>query len=279
MIDTRSALTIPRDPSVPPPTVARRVNREIVLLLGWGPAILLQFAHPMVAAGVAEHSSFRAAPVERLRRLRSTLDAMLALTFGTPEQVARAAAGINEIHDRVQGELGAAAGPFPAGAGYSAHDPELLRWVHATMLDLLPRTYRLFVGPLDDRDWDRYCLEASGVAPLLGLPTDYLPASLEQLQTYLRVMLEGDEVVVTPTARMLAQALLWPPFPSGSQALLRLVRLTAVGLLPPGVRRGYGFRWEPRQERALLRSAGAIRLLLGLTPGWLKHWPAARRAG
>lgn len=32
----------------------RKVNREVVVLLGWGPAILMQFAHPLVAGGVAQ---------------------------------------------------------------------------------------------------------------------------------------------------------------------------------------------------------------------------------
>ena len=53
--------------------------QEVVLLLAWGRAILLQFAHPLVAAGVAEHSLFIKEPRGRLRRLRHTLGAMLAL--------------------------------------------------------------------------------------------------------------------------------------------------------------------------------------------------------
>ena len=36
------------------------IHREVVLLFGWGRAILMQFAHPLVACGVAEHSAFRA---------------------------------------------------------------------------------------------------------------------------------------------------------------------------------------------------------------------------
>jgi hypothetical protein len=39
-------------------TIARRINAERMALAGWGRAILLQLAHPLVAAGVADHSSF-----------------------------------------------------------------------------------------------------------------------------------------------------------------------------------------------------------------------------
>lgn len=261
------------------PVIARKINREVVLLLGWGPAILCQFAHPMVAAGVAEHSSFRAHPRERLRRLRSTLNAMLALTFGTPDQVKRAARGINAIHDRVQGRLGESGGPFPAGAAYSAHDPELLRWVHCTMLDLMPRTYELYVGPLTPAEKEAYCAEASGVAPLLGIPDQFLPASTAELRRYLRGMLDGDELAVTPTARMLAREILEPPMPRAARPLLRLAQLPTIGLLPPEIRRAYGFRWDGRQARALRATAGLTRALMPLVPSLLRHWPAARAVG
>ena len=46
-----------------------RVNRENVLMLGAGCTLLLQLAHPLVAAGVAEHSTFRSSPAARVLRL------------------------------------------------------------------------------------------------------------------------------------------------------------------------------------------------------------------
>jgi uncharacterized protein (DUF2236 family) len=45
-----------------PGSLTWRVNREGVLLLGGGRALLLQVAHPLVAAGVAEHSNYREDP-------------------------------------------------------------------------------------------------------------------------------------------------------------------------------------------------------------------------
>src|SRR6266511_6043984 len=99
-----------------------RLHREVVVLAGWGRAILLQLAHPLVAQGVADHSGFAADRRGRVKRLERTLHAMLALTFGTAEEAAAAAAGINAIHDRVNGRLGEGAGAFASGTGYSAHD-------------------------------------------------------------------------------------------------------------------------------------------------------------
>ena len=145
-----------------PPGARWILQREIVLLLAWGPAILLQFAHPLVARGVADHSAFRTERWGRARRLHRTLEAMLQLCFGTGRTLA-AAGRINAIHDHVHGRLSHAAGIFPKGTPYSAHDPALLAWVHATLLEMNLRVYELFVAPLRVEDTDRCCVEASSI--------------------------------------------------------------------------------------------------------------------
>src|SRR5688572_21085689 len=143
-----------------PGSVTWKVNREVVVVAGWGRAILLQLAHPAVAAGVHGHSTFRGSLRSSVRRAHSTVGAMLSLTFGDTEQVITAAARINSIHDRVRGSVPT----YVARAGlqareYSAHDPDLQRWVHATMLDTIPLTYEQLVGPLTLRERDQYCVE------------------------------------------------------------------------------------------------------------------------
>src|SRR5437868_5402577 len=46
--------------------VSWKINREVaVVVFGWPAAILMQFAHPLVAAGVAQHSEFRAGLLTR----------------------------------------------------------------------------------------------------------------------------------------------------------------------------------------------------------------------
>jgi uncharacterized protein (DUF2236 family) len=259
-------------------SVAWKINSEVVLLLGWNPAVLLQVAHPLVAAGVVDHSLFLPDPAGRMHRFRSTLNAMLDLTFGLPADVQRAADGINAIHDRVHGTLRHPAGPFEAGQRYSAHDPELLRWVHGTMLEVFPRTYRLYVGRLTDDEWDRYCAEASRVERLLGVPDGYLPASLPALRRYMREMLASGRIAVSDESRTLAAEILNPRLPPPLRPLRPFFRLPMVGLLPPSVRAAYGFAWDARRERLLHDSARLVRPVLALTPSLLRHWPAARRA-
>jgi len=255
-----------------------KLHREVVLLAGWGRAILLQISHPLVAQGVADHSGFAAERWARVGRLKRTIGAMLALTFGTPEESAEAAAGINRIHDRVHGRLPQPAGAFASGSAYSAHDPALLAWVHVTLVDTFLLTYERFVGPLTPAKRDRYCLEATLSAPLLGIPPDSLPRSAAELSAYMDRMLASDEIAVTDTARRLADEIVGRALPWPARPLLSLARLTTVGLLPGATREAYGFEWTPRQERALRLLSGSVRRGIVVAPPLIRWWPAARRA-
>jgi len=254
--------------------MAWRIHRERVLLAGWGRAILLQIAHPKVARGVAEHSGFTTERWGRLRRLHRTLTAMLALTFGSEEEAAASAARINAIHDRVHGRLGE---PAP-GAAYSAHDPELLTWVHATLIESFLLAYRLFVGPVTAAEADRYCGEASGIEPALGIPPGRLPRTERQLREYLDAMLASGAIEVTDTARQLAREIIRPPAPALVRPALWLAALPAVGLLPPAIRAAYGLPWDGRRACALRILASATRGSLPLAPPALRYWAMARRA-
>lgn len=258
--------------------MARKLHQEVVLLAGWGRAILLQLAHPLVAQGVADHSGFAAEGWGRVRRLKRTLAAMLALTFGTPEESAAAIAAINRIHDRVHGQLAGAAGTFATNARYSAHDPALLAWVHATLVDTFLMTYERFVAPLTQAERDSYCRAAGAKAPLLGIPPQMLPGTTAELTSYMSRMLASGNIVVTDTARTIAHEVLSLGLPRPARPLAAVARLPVVGLLPGHIREAYGFQWTRGQERTLSALAAATRHALPLLPPLLRYWPAARLA-
>ena len=260
-----------------PGSVTWKINREIVVVAGWQRAILLQFAHPLVARGVHDHSGFRAGLTASLARLRSTVGAMLALTFGEDDAAVEAAARINAVHDRVHGRIPHAAGGFAGGHPYSAHEAELLRWVHATMLESVLLTYELLVGPVTQGEKDRYCSEAAVAEPLLNLPAGSLPRDAAALDGYMRQMLGGGTIAVTDTSRTLARALLFPPGSLMLWPVLRPVRLITIGLLPPPVRAAYGFTWDACERRALARWRGLIRTTVRVLPRVAREWPSARR--
>ena len=255
--------------------VSRKLHAERALLLGWGRALLLQFAHPQVAQGIADHSGFLREKRGRWGRLRRTLDAMLVLTYGTVDEAAAVARGINAIHDRVHGRA-ASAGDRPPTA-YSAHDPELLRWVHATLVDSFIVAYQLYVAPLSPAEKNSYCAESAGIEPLFGIPDGFLPRTSDALGRYMGAMLAGPDLAVTEAARRLAGEL-FTPVPRVAWPLMALGRLSAIGLLPPRLRADYGFAWSPRHASALRVSARALRVAVALAPTPLRHWPIARIA-
>ena len=256
-----------------PGSVTWKINREMAVIAGWGRAILLQLAHPSVAAGVHQHSSFRGSLRSSFRRLHSTVGAMVSLTFGDTEDMITAAAGINMIHDRVRGRV------VDGGAGeeYSAHDPDLQRWVHATLLDSIPLVYERLVGSLTIAERDQYCLESSIMEPLLGMPSGWLPRDTAQLDAYMRDTIAGGRLAVTATSRALALAVLYPPRWYLAWPAFRPMQLLTIGLLPPSVRDAYGFEWRARDERALARWTWLLRTYLRLLPPAARQWPSARR--
>lgn len=261
--------------NVPAP-VARRLNAERFALFAWPRAILLQLAHPLIAAGVADHSSFRGGPTAAASRLRATVRAMLALTFGTPEEHRGALDTIRGIHRRVHGRLTVSVGRFPAGTPYSAEDPELLLWVHATLLDSIPLVHERLVGPLREAERDRYCEESAAVAVALGARAEDVPRTWHALGTYLTETYASGSITVGDQARQLAHAVLRPPWSALIAPITRLNRLVTIGTLPPRVREQYGYEWSEGHERRLIsafRMLGAIRRHV---PNRVAHWPEAR---
>jgi uncharacterized protein (DUF2236 family) len=241
-----------------PSSVSWKVDREAALLLGGGRALLMQLAHPAVAQGVADHSDYRD---HTFRRLNRTLDLSLALVFGTGRQAREAAAQINRRHAGVR------------GAGYSALDPDLLLWVHATLIDSTIATYETFVGHLPRSEWERYYQEAKRAGRLLGIPASAFPKRLSDFDAYMARMLE-EELSVGALARDLAKHVL-RPLPV--RAFWPLEAVTA-GLLPAHLRRAYRLAWGRAERSAFALSKRVLPRLIPTLPAALRYVPPARRA-
>lgn len=258
-------------------TVSHRINAERLVLLGWSRAILLQFAHPLIAAGIAEHSGFRDRPLAAVSRLRQTVRAMLDLTFGSDAERERTLERIRSIHRRVNGTLPIDAGPFPAGTPYSAEDPDLVLWVHATLVESVPMFYEMLIARLTPGERDAYCVEAAPVAVALNARADEVPRSRAALQAYLDGMYASGRIAVSAQARELAETVLSPPFgPLGAPGTA-MNRLLTVGSLPAEVRAQYGFEWTRFHARAFELVVRMLRTSRRPLPDRLAKWSAARR--
>lgn len=270
-------MKVTRDIAPADATVTWRVNAERVVLLGWTRAILLQLAHPLVAAGVDDHSTFRERPWSFATRLHHTVRAMLALTFADDAGREAAFEGIRAIHRRVHGTLREDAGRWKTGTPYSAEDPDLVLWVHATLLDSVPLAYNLFVAPLTAAEQDAYCAEAAPVAIALGARPDDVPRSWAAARAYLEREYASGTIAVSAQARGVAREVLSPALAPLIAPAAWTNRVLTLGLLPPPIREQYGFAWRPRDQRLLDRLVPAIRRLRRATPARLAQWPESHR--
>lgn len=241
-------------------SISRRINRENVLLLGGGRALLMQLAHPKVAAGVDEHSDFRVRPMYRLRR---TVRLTMAIVFGDRETALAAARAVNQTHAKVRGE------------DYRALDPDLLLWVHATLVDTALVTYETFVKPLGDEEREEFHEEMKLLGELLGIPRERFPATMGDFQDYVDTVIA--EVEVSQAARELAALVVRP-------RLLRLPgqvfvpwEVVTTGLLPPRLREEYGLRWNRAQQRVFGLATRTVPKIVAVTPPLLRVWPLPGR--
>ncbi|MCU0499032.1 MAG: DUF2236 domain-containing protein [Anaerolineae bacterium] len=246
-------------------SITRRINAERVLIVGWPRAILMQIAHPMVAQGVADHSEFSDSIRSKLGRFWRTLDQMLRLTFGTPEQIWKAAQSIDRIHARVYGER--------EQQRYAARDVALLKWVHCTFIDAMIETYGIFVRPLTDAEKEEYVYKASVIAPLLGAPHEVVPHTYADLQAYLQTMFADQTLIVDRQTQTLARYVLTGvPIPVLQPLIEWYLRVSTGLLLPESLRAAYGLEVGRFGRSMFMISAGISRIAHRILPNFVRHW-------
>ena len=256
--------------------VSQRVNAERVMLLAWPRAILLQVAHPLVAAGVAAHSAFADGGFAAVHRLWQTVQAMLALTFGDQVEQQDAIDGILAIHRRVNGTLREAVGPYPAGTRYSAEDPDLVLWVHVTLLESMVMAHDALLSPLSPEERDAYCAESAWVPVALLARREEVPTTWAAAQAYLQRMYASGTLAVGQDGRAVGHAVLSPPLGPLAMPLTAIVRFLTRAWLPEDVRRVYGLSWSEADARRLPRVLNALRAVRRALPARIARWPESR---
>jgi uncharacterized protein (DUF2236 family) len=246
-----------RDGYFSPESIVRRLGSSPVTpFLGGGAAVLLQVAHPLVACGVVEHSGYDR---NLWRRLARTLQALYLITFGDRQEADRAGAVVQAVHERVHGRTRSQLGPFPPGTAYSASDPDLMCWVHATLVHSSLVAYERFVQPLTSEEKRRYHEEMNLVARLFGTPATALPQSYREFRSYFDAQLRGGSITVTQPAREVANVILAAPLPAPLRLLAPAHRLATARILPPELRHQYGLRWTNLHNFALPLAGASVR--------------------
>lgn len=263
----------PGDPGVCDPHDALwAVAGERAVLLGGPAAVLLQVAHPLVAAGVAQHSDYRAGPAHRLL---GTLQAVLTIAFGDTEQGRAAARAVGHQHARVRGTT-------PDGTPYRASDPELALWVHATLVEMALAAVGRYAGrPVPPRLREAYWQQMKPFGRMFGIPEAVLPAGYPEFRAWYEAAVARLEV--TDAARAVARDVLglrtWPPLP-GVAAVARAV---TADLLPPRVAEQYDLVATPRRRAGAAVVRAVTRTVRPALPAAVARWPhaavALRRCG
>ncbi len=257
-----------------PGSATWKIASEAAISLGGTRAVLMQIAHPLVAAGVFEHSRYMTDPFGRAEH---TFVLGQMITFGSTTTTHDAARTINRLHKHVHGTLTDRAGAYRNGTPYTARDPELLLWVHATLIDTILYTYPLLIGPLNQQEQEQYYQESKTLASLLGLSPQDMPETVHDLRQYVDEMVHSNRLAATPQSRQLARQVFFPRTPAFLRPVLHLNAQITNALLPQPIREIYGIEWSMRQQRATELSLQGLRMVVSQLPLSLRIFPITQR--
>jgi uncharacterized protein (DUF2236 family) len=234
-----------------------QVDREAVVFLGAGRALLMQLAHPWVATAIAQHSTALDDPIGRFHR---TLEIVFTLVFGSLDQALSASRRLHLRHGAVSGLLPETIGPFPAGSRYEANEISALRWVHATLVDTALTVYELVLAPLGAEARERYYVECRRLGLLFGISIEEQPSDWTGFAAYIQETIASERLAVGRSAREIAAGVLSG---AGSVPLPRSYRDVTAALLPEALRDGFQLGYGERERRTAAR---AIRFVRGIYP-------------
>lgn len=225
-----------------PDSVTWAIHADSCMLVGGLRALMLQTMHPLAMAGVAQHSNYRDAPLDRLANTSRYVGTTI---YGSRDEVHGAIAMVKRVHERVNGVA-------PDGRRYDANDPHLLTWVHSTLVDSFLRAYRRYGSHrLSTDDADRYVAEQAVIAELFG--AEPAARSVAELRAYFTTM--RPELTATRDARDTIRFLLAPPLPLVARGPYAVIASAAVTMLPRSVRRALWLPVLPALEPLVVRPA------------------------
>jgi uncharacterized protein (DUF2236 family) len=238
--------------------MARRVHgeRSVGLLYGQR-ALLIGALEPLTYTGTMLSTNSRARPFQRLARTAKIQETVF---LGTRAEADAALSRVHRLHERIKGELPEAAGDHPAGAPYSAVDPELMLWTLAVIADSGREMYETMVRPLSEAERESLWQDYVRFGELFGLPRDQVPGSHREFRAWFDGKLAAPGLHATPHALEMAPLVAFEqPVPAVARGNLVIQNLVIKGTLPPRVREIFGIKWSGTHERAFRTVAAAHR--------------------
>jgi uncharacterized protein (DUF2236 family) len=166
----------------PGESMARRVHGERAVGLLYGQrALLIGALEPLTYTGTMLSTNSGDHPFTRLAR---TAQIQETVFLGTKAEADKALAAVHRLHERIKGELPEAAGPHPAGAAYSAFDPELMLWTLAVIADSGRAMYEAMARPLSESELEDLWQDYVRFGELFLLPREAMPASYREFKDW-----------------------------------------------------------------------------------------------
>jgi uncharacterized protein (DUF2236 family) len=230
-------------------SMARRVHgeRSVGLLYGQR-ALLIGALEPLTYTGTMASTSAGDYPFTRLARTAKIQETVF---LGSREEADKALAAVHRLHERIEGELPEAAGAHPAGATYSAFDPELMLWTLAVIADSGRAMYETMVGRLSPCEREALWQDYVRFGELFGLPRDAVPPTAVEFDAWFGGKLASPDLHATDHALEMAPLVAFEqPVPITARGNLALQNLVIKGTLPQRVRQIFGIPWSSAQETA-----------------------------
>jgi uncharacterized protein (DUF2236 family) len=253
-------------------SILRRVHEERSVGLLYGQrALAIGAIMPANFLGTILHSRSLDKPFARLVH---TAKAFESIYFNSRAEADAVLAVVRRLHEQVRGTLPEPAGPLPAGAPYSALDPELMLWTVAVIADSAQTFYELLVRRLSDREREALWREYVRFGELFGMPPEVAPRSYTEFRTYWNERLASEDVYLTEEARYVGSAIMFEiPAPAIQAPAMRLHNLIMLGTLPQRVRELYGLHWTSAHATAFAAAVASIRAMRPFTPRNLRTGP------
>jgi uncharacterized protein (DUF2236 family) len=236
-------------------SMARRVHgeRSVGLLYGQR-ALLIGALEPLTYTGTMLSTNAGDRPFTRLARTAKVQETVF---LGTREEADKALGAVHRLHTRIEGTLPESAGAHPAGAAYSAFDPELMLWTLAVIADSGRAMYEAMVRPLSEGEREALWQDYVRFGELFGLPASEVPGSYREFLAWWLERLASPGLHATPHALEMAPLVAFEqPVPAPARANLAAQNLVIKGTLPPRVREIFGIGWT-RAHEATFRSITA----------------------
>lgn len=248
-----------------PGSVTWKIHAHPIVVVGGFRALMIQALHPLAMAGVTQHSKYTTDPLGRFNR---TSQYVHKVVFSDTATAHAAAEHVKRVHDNING-----IDPV-TGQRYSAHDPNVLLWVHCAQTYSAIVARRAFIGDLTDAEEEQYLNEYVAAGELIGIPAEMIPRSKDEYREYFasmlpslcasQVALDTVRFVARPDMRLVS-AKEWP-----FAINLKWAGHAAVTLMPRSLRKLAGLRrpgpgsWALRNFTAA--NAKAMERALGYEP-------------